>query len=78
MLSMVLKDPVSPPPTAMEDPSQDSSHEEPLLCQPCTEEDNLLVGVDNDVDMKLVQLDDPSVGVERIVADEHGAGASVA
>ena len=45
-----------------------------LLCAPCVGEDSLF-GDDEAVDLELAMLDDPIVGVERVLADEHGPGA---
>ena len=40
------------------------------MCRPCVD-----VGDDEDVDVDLAQLDDPIVGVEQVLADQHGDGA---
>ena len=60
------------------DAHRDSLDEEPMLCQPCVDDEPNLLGHDEDVDFKLAQLEDPIVGVERNLADEHGAGAIAA
>ena len=46
----------------------------PAVCGVC-EEDSLLYGEDEDVDLDLADIDDPIVGVERVISDEHGPGA---
>ena len=71
--------PVSPPSSSGETPDQDCS-DEPMLCAPCVNEGMLVGGWVNgvdeeEVDTDLALLDDPIVGVERVLDDHHGPGA---
>ena len=78
MISMVHQSPVSPPPASAEDRANGDCSEDLLMRQPCAGNESLLMGFDEDVDFKLALLDDPIVGIEHVVANEHGPGALVA
>ena len=72
MISMVSRVPVRPPTDESENSGAHSLAED-MLCMPCVEEN--LFGEDEDPDLKLADLDDPIVGVERVLSDQHGPGA---
>ena len=72
---MLRSHPVSPPANTEGDPGTDPSGDDSsLVCQPCAVD----YGIDEDVDVDLALFDDPIVGVERVVADQHGPGAIAA
>ena len=81
MIATFQQMPVSPPNFSGETSDQDSNECEPLLCAPCSVQGNALVGgtweggIEEEVDTDLAMLDDPIVGVERVLVDQHGAGA---
>ena len=71
---MLHSPPVRPSQPEGEATKPDSCTFDPGICMPCVEDESLF-GVDDDVDFKLADLNDPIVGVERVIADENGPGA---
>ena len=73
MINMLASLHVRPPKPKQEDPDKNNFAMDTGLCMPCVEDS--LFGDDEDVDMELADLDDPIVGVDRVLFDENGPSA---